>query len=136
MNSYSIYSEVAIRNGILNHYPGFTEWINRISSDKDHDIISIYHQDTMIAGCILKYSEYKICSILVDAQYRYNCYGTSLFKYSMKALHTTNPFITIPESLAAVYKPLFSRFGFVNTSTHYGLYVPNQNELFFNEQHE
>lgn len=116
-------------------YPAHYDWYhNKFIKELDgikREIIFCKLNNEVVAVSLLKKSESKICTIMVDPNYRKMGIGTALMEASFKFLGTTKPFITMPEYKKECFKYYIKKYHWNLNQTIESCYSDN-NELVYN----
>ena len=98
-------------------YPGYEKWFFEKQLNGCHtelrNIFFVKNEEGKVVGftCLKKYeNEKKICTILVDEEYRRKGIGTLLFEEAMKYLETPKPLITFPEDRAKMFESFIKKY--------------------------
>lgn len=116
-------------------YPNYLQWfynknVPRILDNSGEVIFCL--DGFMLQGLsILKRddTETKICTLLVDTDYRNQKMGTSLLEESFKYLGTDKPAITIPEKYICQFEYFINKYNWKETNNLSGYFSP---EIAFN----
>ncbi|WP_310354695.1 GNAT family N-acetyltransferase [Methylobacterium sp. BE186] len=125
----------------LSHdYPGIERWFrSKVApglKDGTRHLLRV-ERDGKLAGLgIAKFDgkERKICTVRISPDYVGRGIGLRIFDGLLKWLDTDQPHLTISESKIQSFERIFDWYGFKLTATKSGLYVPNRNELLYNDQ--
>lgn len=118
-NQYErITKEIYDMSKFLNEiYPGYEKWFFEKQLNGCHtelrNIFFVKNEEGKVVGftCLKKYeNEKKICTILVDEEYRRKGIGTLLFEEAMKYLETPKPLITFPEDRAKMFESFIKKY--------------------------
>lgn len=120
-------------------YPRYEEWFfNKQLKDCDSEfrnILFVKNEEGKVLGftCLKKYEdEKKICTILVDEEYRRQGLGTLLFEESMKFLGTRKPLITFPEDRAVMFESFINKYDWELTDVIADIYNKGIKEFCYN----
>lgn len=120
-------------------YPGYEKWFYEKQlkgcNSELRNILFVKNEEGKVVGftCLKKYeNEKKICTILVDEEYRRNGIGTLLFEESMKFLGTSKPLITFPEDRAEMFKSFIEKYEWELTDVIEDAYNPGVKEFCYN----
>lgn len=124
------------------YYPNTDIWFDKVKRELlEHSdirtLVTVSKYGKVIGMMILKRDEVekKICSIMVDPEYRNQELGKLLIRSAFDILGTTTPLITVNAVIWATttIKYLLKGFGFVYSRTIKNLYKDGEDELLFNE---
>lgn len=126
-----------ISDSIIPYYPNGAEWLStKVFSDDPSRLLLISQlPDGLVNGfSILKNDDFekKICTLFVSPDFRGKGIGTALLDCSLDLLECNKPLITVSDELLLSFIPLFSRFGFENTTSYVDKYREGHTEYSFN----
>ncbi|WP_162862514.1 hypothetical protein [Acetivibrio cellulolyticus] len=120
-------------------YPGFAGWyynkvIPNITKTNQKDILLFLVNETIAGVSIIKAEdeERKICTLMVNSNFRKNGIGMILFNKSFEILGTEKPVLTISENRITEFSKLFSYYGFEMASVCNNYYKEGMSEYCFN----
>lgn len=102
---------------LLQYYPNFMNWFNKVQQElftsQNREIFFIINNQKIIGFSILKRTdfEYKICTLIVQEQFRNKGFGTILMKKSLEYLDNCVQ-ITVSEKCLNEFLPLLNNFNF------------------------
>ena len=118
-------------------YPNFVSWLNftfRRNMNCGERKIAFAHNGTDIVGAaLLKQSEqeHKICTFIIDEQYRGNHIGSKLMDLALETLDHQDTCITVSSERNDELAPLLLSKGFALNNAVEGYYRPNSTEYFY-----
>ena len=117
------------------HYKWFHEKFAKELDGIKREIIYYEIEDKIVGVIFLKKNleEKKICTIIIDEEYRNLGIGTKLLEESFKFLETTKPLITMPDYKENCFKKIISKYEWKKTQIINECYSQNS-EIVFNER--
>ncbi|WP_415712720.1 GNAT family N-acetyltransferase [Maridesulfovibrio sp.] len=123
---------------VADGYPDFEQWFtNKVlpeSRSGHRSVLLSTYKEKVVGLAILKKSfiEPKICTLIVDKNYRGNGLGSMLLDRSVSILNTPKPLITVPDFRMDSLAPLLESRGFVLNDMLNCYYRPRSVEFVFN----
>jgi|GEM_PF-2581039 len=99
-------------------------------------LLPIYRMDELVGIGIAKNDGYerKVCTVRVAANYEGRGLGVRIFDGLLKWLDTDKPNLTVSQRSLPKFHRLFDYYGFQETSSTCGVYLPHSWEHGFNEK--
>ncbi len=137
----NIYDEVfRLTKSAEKMYPNYKEWFYDVFiaglKKKERSIIVVYNKYNKIIGCALLKNtneENKICTLIVDKNYREQGVGSKLMDIILKYTKE-KPLITVSSKVIKELKPLLDKFGFQLSAIKKNVYVNGDSEFYYNDK--